>query len=248
MKITSKILSIPPYLSASWAQIHAMYLKAGELVILLADGATISVPGLKTQEIEAVFAAHSTFIETSLSTPEGNSQHPLLNMINPQIMKSQQIQNLEAMGAMHFNFDSMESFSSALQHNLEQAHMPNLPKEVLSKIAAIAKIVAPGEIQNMPKPEPHCNCPHCQLARAIHGQPEKDPTDSPVCVQNNEEEIVSEKELSFQQWEIVETGDKLYSLTNRLDTLEKFSVYLGQPVGCTCGVAGCEHILAVLKS
>ena len=152
MKITPKILSIPPYLSTSWSQINSMYMKDGELVIRLADGTTISVPGLKTQEIEAVFAAHSTFVETSLSSPQGNFQHPLLNMTNPQMMNSQQLQNLEAGGAMHLNFDSMESFGSALQHNLEQAHMPNLPQEILKKIAAIAKIVAPpGEIRKYAK-------------------------------------------------------------------------------------------------
>lgn len=250
MRITPKILSIPPYLSASWSQINAMYMKDEVLMIRLSDGTTIAVPGLKPQEIEAVFAAHSTFIETSLSSTQGNFQHPLLKMSNPQMMNLQQLQNLEAGGAVHLNFDNMESFGSALQHNLEQAHMPNLPKEILNKIAAIAKIVAPsGEIENMPKPEPHCNCPHCQIARAIHGQTAKDPVDSPaITVEILDDEVVSEKDLAFQQWEILEVGDKLFSVTNRLDTLEKFSVYLGQPVGCTCGVAGCEHILAVLKS
>lgn len=250
MKITPKILSLPPYLSTSWSQINAIYMKDENLVIRLADGTTISVPGLKAQEIEAVFAAHSTFIENSSSFPQENLQHPLLNMVNPQTMMTPQAKNFERMEAMHFNLDNMESFGSALQHNLEQAHMPNLPMEILNKIAAIAKIVAPpGEIQNMPKPEPHCNCPHCQIARAIHSHTEKESTNTPaLSMENSGEEIVNEKDLVFQQWEIVEMGDKLFSVTNRLDTLEKFSVYLGQPVGCTCGTAGCEHILAVLKS
>ena len=147
------------------------------------------------------------------------------------------------------NVENMETFGSSLLHNSAQANMPNLPEEVLNKIAAIAKIIAPGDIQNMPKPEPHCNCPHCQIARAIHSQsPEEIVEATPSILVQKEEEVISEQELTFQQWEITQTDNKLYSVANRLDLLEKYNVYLGEPVGCTCGISGCEHILAVLKS
>lgn len=250
MKITPKILSIPPYISTSWSQIRTLYVREKNLVIYLADGVTVAIPNLSSEEIEAIFAAHAAFSEkTSSSSRPQQEQSPmqfLHNLPNSQFASSHPGQN-EGMAAMHFNLDSLESFSSALHHNLEQAHMPNLPIEILNKIAAIAKIVAPGEIQNMPKPEPHCNCPHCQIARAIHG-----PTDNEKVKDNfsieQKEEVVCEKDLSFQQWDISQSGDKLYVVTNRLDAQEKYNVYLGQPVGCTCGVIGCEHILAVLKS
>ena len=63
-----------------------------------------------------------------------------------------------------------------------------------------------------------------------------------------QEEEVTDRDLSFQQWAIEQTGDKLFCVTNKLDRLEKYNVFLGDPVGCTCGIQGCEHILAVLKS
>ena len=62
------------------------------------------------------------------------------------------------------------------------------------------------------------------------------------------EEDVRDDELQFEQWSISSAGDKLYNVVNRLDEQEKYRVYLGHPVGCTCGREGCEHILAVLKS
>lgn len=251
MKITPKILSIPPYISTTWSQIRALYMREKDLVICLADGASISISNLKTSDIEAIFTAHSAFTENVTSRPgpiqEQRSTQFLQNQSNPHLAASHSGLNLEGMAAMHLNFDNMESLSSTLHHNSEQAHMPSLPKEILQKIAAIAKIVAPGDIQNMPKPEPHCNCPHCQITRAIHGQIEEK-TESPDLEQKIEDEIVDERELVFQQWEITQTGDNLYSVANRLDSHEKYSVYLGQPVGCTCGNLGCEHILAVLKS
>ena len=48
--------------------------------------------------------------------------------------------------------------------------------------------------------------------------------------------------------EITQTGDKLFTVVNKLDPQENYHVYLGHPVGCTCGKQGCEHILVVLKS
>lgn len=245
MKITPKILSIPPYLSTSWAQIQALYLKGSDLVICLLDGASIVIPGLKTQEIETIFQAHSIFTENALKPTEKPIQ--FLQMPNSQLTTSSLGQNTEGIAAMQLNFDNIEAFSSALQHNSEQSHMPSLPQEVLKKIAAIAKIVAPEDMENMPKPEPFCNCPHCQIARAIHGQMEEEKKETSLSTEH-EEEIVSEKDLVFQQWDIQQTGNQLYSVTNRLDTQEKYNVYLGHPVGCTCGASGCEHILAVLKS
>ena len=45
----------------------------------------------------------------------------------------------------------------------------------------------------------------------------------------------------------IQTDEKMFTVTNRLDKNEKFNVYLGKPIGCTCGKEGCEHILAVLR-
>lgn len=242
MKITPKVLSIPPYISTSWAQVHSIYMHQQDLIVCLRDGTTIAIPSLPPSDIEAIFQAHSTFLENS--TKNGLQDSP---SIHP---TPHPFPGLEGMGPLHFNLENMETFSSALQHNPAQAHMPSLPQELLNKIAAIAKIVAPGEIQNLPKPEPHCNCPHCQIARTIHGQANEPPSHEvpDAIAQKDEDEPINEQDLNFQQWEISQIGDQLYSVVSRLDPQEKYNVYLGNPVGCTCGVSGCEHILAVLKS
>ena len=94
---------------------------------------------------------------------------------------------------------------------------------------------------NIPEGNPNCNCPYCQISRAIHGI--EHVNDSPVT--DNE---VTKDELTFREWNIDQKNDKLYSVTNPFNENEKYSVYLGDPIGCTCGKNNCEHILAVLKS
>ncbi|HEY5259597.1 MAG TPA: hypothetical protein VIJ46_03040, partial [Rhabdochlamydiaceae bacterium] len=91
----------------------------------------------------------------------------------------------------------------------------------------------------LPNPEPNCNCMHCQVAKAFHQ--EVGPT-----IDIDEE--VSSDDLKFRTWDINQTTDKLYLVTNPLDAKEQYNVFLGDPMGCTCGDNHCEHIRAVLSS
>jgi len=240
MKITPKMLHLPPYLSTSWSQVRALYVKEANLIVTLIDGTAITIPDLDHSLIEAIFAAHSAFLETQ-SLPSKDRGVPF------QILQGTTAPSMSE-GALRFSFDNLDSLNSALHHNQAQAHLPDLPKDIVNKIAAIAKVVAPDEIQNMPKPEPHCNCMHCQIARAIHQFEPQEEKQEEKREEDVKEEQISDEELIFQPWDIIQTGDKLYSVINRLDPQEKYSVYLGHPIGCTCGKQGCEHILAVLKS
>lgn len=240
MKINPKYLSIPPYISASWDNISALHMQGTTLVINTVDGNDIEIPDLKPEILEAIFAAHANYLESYLlKDSEASSVPPIMKRM-PQLFSS----NDESDQALRLSFGAFDSLGTMMQHNSAQANGPNLPKEVLNKISAIAKIISPEEAEGLPKPELHCNCVHCQIARAIHEGLHTELQQQPIL----EEEIVSEKDLSFQQWDISQTGDQLYSVVNRLDTEEKYSVYLGHPVGCTCGKSGCEHILAVLKT
>jgi hypothetical protein len=63
-----------------------------------------------------------------------------------------------------------------------------------------------------------------------------------------QEEEIPDNELTFRDWDIRQTGDKLYTVTSRLDTSEQYNVFLGNPLGCTCGHDHCEHIKSVLES
>jgi hypothetical protein len=209
-------------------------MKDATLVICLSDGSTIDVPDLKPEIVEVIFAAHASYLDSQaeLANPTQSPSKagaPLFSTIAG-----------DTEIPFRLGFGTFDALGSALQHNPSQSNAPNLPKEILSKISAIAKIVAPEDGMSIPKAEPHCNCVHCQIARAIQGGLEGH--------QSEELEEVSNEDLTFCQWEITQTGEKLYSVINRLDSQEKYSVYLGHPVGCTCGKQGCEHILAVLKS
>ena len=128
--------------------------------------------------------------------------------------------------------------NSAMQHNPAQADSPPMPKELLEKITGIAKVLGLEDPSQLPKPEPHCNCPFCQIARSFHGGE----------AEVKMEEEVSAIDLQFRTWDIKQTAEKLYTLTNPLDEKEYYNVFLGDPLGCTCGQKNCEHIRAVLNS
>ncbi len=233
VKITEKILSITPYLSTSWAHIAALHMKGGVMAVTLVDGDTINVPGLSNETIEQIFMRHAAYLD--------NEQMPA--PLQTSVSKEESLKDLLEQGEspLRFVFGSpMEGLSTALQHDPSQANAADLPAEVLQKIGAISKIIAPAEELSLPKAEPFCNCFHCQIARAMSSDASQ-PAEEII-------EEVSDADLQFQEWMITQTGEQLFSVASRLNEHEKYSVYLGQPVGCTCGKAGCEHILAVLKS
>jgi hypothetical protein len=122
-------------------------------------------------------------------------------------------------------------FADAALHNPEHANLPPLPPEILEKIGMVAQTLG---LADGPPAEPNCNCFYCQVARTLN--PEAS------------EERVSDEELSFRTWDVHQKGDKLYAVTNPLDPNETYQVFLGSPVGCTCGDTHCEHIRAVLQS
>ncbi len=232
MKITPIILSIPPYISTTWNQVSALQKKGDVLAVSLKNGETVMIPDLNPATIDLIFRAHAASLEMQANA---DMNAFLKNLSNAEGG------NLDVPFRLGFSA-TPDGIGAALQHNPAQADAPDLPKVILQKIAAIAKIVAPEEAGALPVPENNCNCMHCQIARAIQEaiHPKKG--------EGENEEIVSDAELTFQEWDIVQTGDKLFSVINRLDNHEKYSVYLGQPIGCTCGKPNCEHILAVLKS
>lgn len=243
MKINSKLLSIPPFISTCWSNVTALHMKSSILVIGLIDGDCVEIPGLKHDIIEKIFNTHASVLE------QGHFSHsvPLAAPLPKMPPFSQTLANHPeniSDSPFRLTFASMDELGSVMHHNPHQAQAPDLPPEILQKIAAITKIISPEDPQMLPKAEPHCNCMHCQIARVVH---QSNGTAESAIATAIEEEVKPE-ELNFQQWEISQISSNLYSVANRLDQKEKYSVYLGNPVGCTCGKAGCEHIIAVLKS
>jgi hypothetical protein len=232
MKINEKLLSIPPYLSTTWSRINTVHRKGDKLVITLKDEELIYIPNLEQKEIDLIFEYHSAYLE--------NQQHP-----NLPLFKEEEEQKESA--SMHFAFGSSKDGlnSMMMEHNPDQKDAKDVPIEVLQKIQHIMQIVSPNNDITIPTPEVGCNCFHCQIARALHVTSNNSPD---LLNENIEAEEVSIEELQFQDWRVMQTGDQLFTVINCLDDQENYKVYLGQPIGCTCGKEGCEHILAVLKS
>lgn len=227
MQINSKILSIPPYISTAWRNIASLHVEIDTLVITLNNSARIQIPQLEGSIIEAIFKAHAKYMQ--LEQPQ---------------TKPAKIPHNES--SLSFGIPlkpgmGLESFGSLLQHNPEQSDSPDLPNELLSKITSLSKTMPVNDPDMIPKPEPHCNCAHCQISKALQ-------TGFNSKLQQVEEEIVSDEDLKFHTWDIAQSGDKLYTVTSVLDNQEHYNVYLGEPLGCTCGEKNCEHIKAVLSS
>lgn len=222
MKINDKILSIPPYISTSWKNINSILSDKNNLIIILNTNAKIIIPNLEKPTMELIFNAHEKHLDADSEKP---SKPNSFSMGFP----------------LKIGAEGIESLGSAMQHNPAQANAPDIPEEVLKKIASISKIMELESQDMLPKAEPHCNCVYCQIARAISGEAKPPPPEE-------NEEIVSEEDLKFKTWDIEQTGENLYSVINPLNNNEKYTVFLGTPVGCTCGKKNCEHIKAVLNS
>jgi len=220
MKINDKILSLPPYISTAWKNIVSIHVETRPfghvLLIELVTGSKVEIPNLDTKLMEQIFSMHAAVLEK-----EG-PQNPIATQTF----------------AFPLPFP-IEGLTSTLQHNPEQADTPPLPPEILEKIQSF-KGILPEDLTSIQKAEPHCNCPYCQITRAITG-------DLVEATPQIEEEV-SVADLTFRNWDIKQEGNKLFSVTNPLDNKEHYSVFLGEPVGCTCGSKNCEHIQAVLRS
>lgn len=222
-KIDEKNLILPPYLSTSWKNVSSLGMEGQDLIVELAGGRKVKVPQLDKTTIEQIFCAHAKYLEND--SLDGQQKPG---------------EDLSFGFPLKIGIGGVDNLQSAMQHNPEAANMPDLPSEVLNKIISVAKVLGIDHPSNLPKPEPHCNCMHCQISRALM-------LASGMSDENLDEEV-SDEELTFRTWDIEQKSDKLYVVINPLDKKELYNVYLGDPIGCTCGEKNCEHIKAVLNS
>ena len=164
MRINHKILSIPPYISTAWKNIASVHAEEREglplLVITLHTGFQIEVPGLQPFMIEAIFTAHAAYMEQEQLRPI--PQRPI-----PDPVASQNESTSFSFPVLKIGVNGVDHLNGFMQHNLEQSDSPDLPSELLNKIATIAKANGFDSNTTFPEQEPHCNCPHFQIARTI---------------------------------------------------------------------------------
>ncbi len=226
MKITDKIISIPPFISTTWDKISSLHMSDKILIITLRGESRIEIPHLSDAVIEEVFTHHAQFLESHTSTST----------------KSPQAFGDVLASPFRILFGTLDSLRQALSHNPSYANLAPIPPDVASKISELAKQLPPEELSNFLNPVDGCNCLYCQIARLLKGE-----TEHHALEEEKSEEEVDDEELRFEEWKVESIGDKMYLVTNKLDPQEHYSVYLGDPIGCTCGKQNCEHIVAVLR-
>ena len=237
MKINQQIISLPPYISTTWSNIIGIFLQESvHLEIQLKNGAIVRIPSLEKATIDLIFYYHLKAIEDA-----EKKEVPLLLPKNPI--------DIEKMG---FSFslpfgsgpEGLMQLGGIFQHNSDQANQPDLPLELLEKVTHFAQSLGIDTTQALfPDAQPHCNCLYCQVGRAVLKQNKQEPVQ-----QSSVEEEVSDSDLKFKEWDIAQSTEHLFEVRNPLDLHEHYQVYLGEPIGCTCGHNNCEHIKAVLNT
>ncbi|MBA3603049.1 MAG: hypothetical protein H0W50_05290 [Parachlamydiaceae bacterium] len=250
VKVNNIMLSVPPYISTSWKYVEGLYMKGATLVVTLTGSESVNIPGISTEYIDMIFTAHAEYLEQEVIPRPflSSNNEPSLQGL-PFGLLGQGFPLTGADNAFQFGISSMDGLGNAMQHNPAHADAPDLPLEILQKIGAIVKIVAPEEIQTGTIAEQDCNCPYCQITRAINGDADVESQlfSEIAAWTDNQQQNSNEAQEIPGPWQIQETGKNQFLVIDKVDQTE-FRVFLGNPVGCTCGQEGCEHIVAVLKS
>lgn len=252
MKINRKILSIPPHISTTWKNVASLHIQEDEtLVITLENESIIEIPGLDRATLEHIFFEHSKSLEQEeVNEEDKNAVKPTkLPFMNPFALPLQQGFSFSLPINQIAELDSAMGLQGITQHDMQKANTPSLPKELMDKVLVIAKAVGlDKQLQNLPKAEPHCNCPFCQVARAVHNEASSENKEEPKEESFDPDAEVSDAELTFKEWDVKQVNTDIYEVSNPLDKTETYQVFLGKSVGCNCGNSSCEHIKAVLNS
>ena len=248
MKINRQIFHLPPFLSTKWKNIASIHSQKDSLLIVtLNNGAQVQIPLLDSKVTQAIFAIHEQVLEQEYSASTPLPQPPASPTAQQEVAAtpSPPLPPFPSPLGVNIALPGLEGFSTFMQHSPENAHAADLPHELLVKIATLSKSMGLHEATNvLPAPEPHCNCPFCQIARAI-----SDDSQQEACKEESAtlEEEVSDEDLKFRDWDIQQTAEKLF-LVKKVNEEEHYNVFLGDPIGCTCGKKNCEHIRVVLES
>lgn len=242
MKITNLLFCLPPYLSTTWDNIASLHMRETTLAVTLNNGDTVLIPNLPQEALNKIFMTHATVLEIE-EKMEQSAQGLPFSPQNGIIPFLQFVHSNMSEIPFQIGMTSADGVATPLQHDPSAADADDIPAEILEKIVSVVRAISNDDLESFPIPEPECNCPHCQITHALKSGGEKSKTKQSVS-----DEIVLDCELEFQQWTIEQAGDNLFTVTNKLDADESYSVHLGAQVGCTCGKNDCEHIIAVLRS
>ncbi len=249
MKINQRVLHIPPYISCRWSEIASIGVetKEGEnlLQVQLLSGARAVVPNLTQDEIDLIFKMHIQHLELAAEDDDqlkNLKDSPFFsNLFQAPPMDTNVATSFGA--PISFHLDANDPSSLFQGHNPAFANSPPLPKEILDKITLIAKAIG-GEMVKEVEPITGCNCFFCQIAR--HLQKEKVEEKKPHVPKNLPKDLL--RGGIDPEWMVEEVGPHMFTVSNRDEPGANYQVYLGNPIGCSCGSNRCQHIIAALKT
>lgn len=248
MKITRRILSIPPLITTTWSNVESIRMDdLNRLWVALYDGNSVCIPDLDQVDIDRIFRSYETVLEMEENQVDAAEAHQEEQEDAPTQSPFGMRINLGQMGSLQ---EGIKNIGAMLQHDYENSDAPDLPATMLDQVGQMAETLGPEHADSIPKPEPHCNCPHCQIVRAIRERAglETDHAYAEHLMQEEEESVVTDDDLSFRDWDVQEDGDRIFTVSNPLDPSESYKVCLRDSIGCTCGHSHCEHISAALRS
>ena len=136
MIINKQLLSIPPFISASWKDIELLLSDgASTLNIYLKNGTIVKISNLLKEDLDLIFKVH---------------QDILLNQTNDQM-------------PMMFDPLFFQFSGPLLDHDPDLADASPLPDEVKLKLKSLLESLPKFDKIKLPEPHPDCNCPHCQV-------------------------------------------------------------------------------------
>ena len=242
IRINSRVLSIPPFISTTWSQIDFIRQIENKISVNLKNGEVVNLTDIAEEHVENIFEMHADYLEKNCDQA---TQCPTCSN-RPQRNKGLK-RNIESAIFSLSLGPGMDGFQSIMQHNQDFSDAPDLPSEVLTKICEVARATFGLELLESSEPVLHCNCFHCQIVKAVQSSCDE----SALFSDQKFSDELSDMSLDFDadpSWIIEKVEEKLYSVINPLNIKEQYNVFLGKPVGCTCGIDNCEHILAVLRS
>ncbi len=136
----------------------------------------------------------------------------------------------QALDPLLFNFAG-----PFLEHDETLSDSSPLPEEVKERLRSLIQGLPKIEAQRLPPIHENCHCPHCQLMGLLV-EPEL------------KEEEVSDEDLRFSTWITYPVSSSEVIVEHPYDKQQCYRVFLKNPVGCSCGETGCEHLKHVLRN
>ncbi len=249
MKINQRVLHIPPYISCKWSEIASIRVETIEgkdlLHVHLLSGAKATVLNLTQDEIDLIFKMHVHHLEEVAEEEEKFKNVKEIPFFSNLFQAPPMDANVAtSFGApISFHLDANDPSSLFQGHNPQFSQSPPLPKEILDKITLIAKAIG-GDMIKEVEPVELCNCFFCQIARALKNERTEDR--KPHVPKNLPKDLL--RGGIDPEWMVDEVGPHMFRVVSREEPEVIYQVYLGEPIGCSCGSNRCQHIIAALKS